>query len=72
MKNRKTTDKIKDRLFSKVGVRNVEENQENIERNSNSNNRLVDAGIELDNSSFSLDKNAKRYEDLTNFNKQKD
>ena len=56
MNNRKTIDKIKDKVYSHIErkLRNVKNNQEIISSSSLQNNRLVD-GRELDNSSFSLD-----------------
>ncbi len=68
MNNRKTIDKIKDKVYSHIErkLRNVKNNQEIISSSSLQNNRLVD-GRELDNSSFSF-ADAKRYDDLIKTN----
>ena len=71
LKTRSKVDKVKDKVYSIVnrGGLNAKESEKENKEISEQDRALVDGGRllnkELDNSSFSLDKNAKRYDDLT-------
>ena len=71
MSNRNLLDKTKDIVYPLIrkGITNDKVNQEIDLENSRSNNRLVDGrGLLEDNGSFSIDSDAKRYDDLLKTN----